>query len=309
MSSTFNISTLNNFRHFSTTIHYLSPGEDKGKGKATKEDMARWAEEKAAKKKDIKESREKDQEEMEMEKAIQESKLSEKLNTNEEAGPSNTDDRSIQVGPSNNPVVISDDESDKSDSSIDTQYQYANGIEDQTEYYLKIRENYESKNPDDPSFATDMEVYIKAQERELESVKDKLSDFGLSKAERRWQEGRLSVIVKELDDTMGTKEALEAKLRDDQRRIAHLNDDEGLGKTPSPPQTDEEDNNSSDSDNPDDSGPSASPSNPGPSIGPGNSDSNEPGPSEEGSYRVIIPSFALNFVAEIFEQITNVFFF
>lgn len=36
-----NIFILNNFRPFSTTTQYLSPGEDKGKGKATKEDMVR----------------------------------------------------------------------------------------------------------------------------------------------------------------------------------------------------------------------------------------------------------------------------
>jgi hypothetical protein len=317
MSNTFNI-FLNNFpfnRHFSATARYLGPGEDKGKGKATKEDMAKWAKEEATK---DKENREKDQEEKEMEKAIQESKWSEKLNTNEEAGPSNTDKRSTQADTSNNPVVTSDGESYNSDSSIDTEYQYVNGVEDQTAYYLDIRKNYENKNPDDPSFATEMEVYIKAQEKELKSVEDKLNDFGLSEAERRWQEGRLSVIVKELDDTKQTKETMEAMLREDQARIARLNDDEGLGKTPSPNPSsqmdvDSEDNNSSDTDNPDDSGPSASPSNPGPSIGPGDSSSNEPGPTGEegsnGSYKVIIPSFALNFVAEIFEQITNLFFF
>jgi len=107
-------------------------------------------------------------------------------------------------------------------------------------------------------------------------------------------------------------------LIEDQRRIAHLNDDEGLGKTPSPrlpPQIveDSEDNNSSDSDKPNNSGPSASPSNPGPSTGPGDSSSNESDPTEEegsnGSYRVMIPSFVLNFVAEVFEHLTNIFFF
>jgi hypothetical protein len=252
-----------------------------------------------------------------MGKAIQESKRSKKLNTNEETGPSNsqanTDERSTQAGPSNEPVVISDDESSNSDSSIDTEYQYVNGIEDQALYYHKLRKNYENKNSDDPSFATELEVYKKAQEKELKSVSDKLSDFGLSEAERRWHEGRQTVIVKELEDTIQTKETLEALYRNEQRSMARLYDDEGLGKTPSPspePQTveDSEDNNSSDSDEPDGSGPSPSPSNPGPSTGPGDS-----GPTGEegsnGSYRIIIPSFVLNFVAEVFEHISNIFFF
>jgi hypothetical protein len=252
-----------------------------------------------------------------MGKAIQESKQSEKLNTNEEAGPSNsqanTDEISTQAGPSDKPVVISDDESYNSDSSVDTEYQYANGIEDQCLYYQKIRKNYENKGSDDPSFATELEVYIKAQEKELKSVSDKLSNFDLSKAERRWHEGRQTVIVKELDDTIQTKETLEAIYMNEQRSMARLYDDEGLGKTPSPtpePQAveDSENNNSSDSDEPDGFGPSASPSNPGPSTGPGDS-----GPTGEegsnGSYRVIIPSFVLNFVAEVFEHISNIFFF
>jgi len=322
ISNTFNIFILNKFlfnRHFSTTTRYLSPGDDnKGKGKATKEDLVRWEKEEAAKK-DIKESPEKNQEEKEMRKAIQESKRSENLNTNEEAGSSNsqtnTDEKFTQAGPSNNPVVISEDVSYNSDSSIDTEYQYANGVEDQTSYYLKIRKNYENKNSDDPNFATEIEVYIKAQEKELKSVEDTLNDFGLSEAERKWYEGRLSVIVKELDDTIQTKEAMEAMLIDDQRRTAHLYDDEGLGKTPSPnlpPQTVEDSEDNDDSDKPDDSGPS-SPSNPGPSTGPEDLGSNESGPTgEEGSnesYRVIISSFVLNFVAEIFEHINNIFFF
>jgi len=271
--------------------------------------MIRWAEEEEAPKKDIKESREKD-----MGKAIQESKRSEKLNNNEEDGPSNsqanTDERSTQAGPSN---VISDDESSNSDSSIDTEYQYANGIEDQTLYYHKVRKNYENKNSDDPSFATELEVSIKAQEKELKSVNDKLSDFGLSEAERSWHEGRQTVIVKELENTIQTKENLEALYRNEQDSMARFYDDEGLGKTPSPspaPQAVEysEDNNSSDSDEPNGSGPSTSPSNPGPSTGPVNSGST----GEEGSngfYKVIISSFVLNFVAEVFEQINNIFFF
>lgn len=310
---------LNNFffnRPFSTTTRYLSPGEDKidkGKGKATKEDMVKLTEEEAAKK-DIKESRKRGLEEKEMGEAIQESKRPKKLNTNEEAGPSNyqvnTDEKSIQTGPSNNQknsVVIPDDESYNSDSSIATEYQYANGIEDQTLYNHQLRENYENNNSDDPSSATELEVYIKAQEKELKLVKDILNNSGLSKAERSWHEGRQVVIVKELDDSIQSKETREAMFRDF----------EGLDKTPlvSPPsQTveDSEDNNSSDSDKPDDSGPSASPSNPGPAEGPGDLGSNESGPTgEEGSdesYKVI-PSFVLNFVAEIFEHITNIFFF
>jgi len=257
-----------------------------------------------------------------MRKAIQESKQSEKLNTNKEAGPSNsqsnTYEKSTQAGPSKNPVVISDDESCNSDSSINTEDQYNNGIEDQTSYYKKVRKNLENKNSDDPSFATELEVYIKAQEKELKSVSDKLSNFGLSEAERKWYEGRQTVIVKELDNTIQTKETMEAIFREDQDRIAHLYDDEGLGKTPSPslpPQIieDSDDNNNSDSDEPDDSGPSPSPGNPGPSAGPEDSGSNESGPTgEEGSnesYKIIIPSFLLNFVAEVFENITNMFFF
>lgn len=327
VSSDFNV-VLNNFffnRKFSATTRYLSPGEDKGKGKATKEDIIRWAEEEAAKK-DIKESREKNQEEKEMEKAIQESKRSEKLNTNEKAGPSNSqaniNERSSQTDLSNNqnnPIVISDDKSYNSDSSIDTEYQYINGIEDQVLYSHKnLRKNIENKNSDEPSFASELEIYIKAQEKELESVRDKLSNFALSEAERSWHEGRQTIINKELDEAIQTKEAMEAMLREEQRRIAYLYDDEGLGKTPSPrlsPQIleDSEDNNSSDSDKPDDSDPSASSSNPGPSTGPGDSGSNESGPTEEGesngSFKVIIPSFVLNFVAEVFEHISNIFFF
>ncbi len=259
-----------------------------------------------------------------MVKAIQESKRFEKLNTNEEAGPSNsqvnTDNRSTQAGPSNNqnnPVVISDDESYNSDSSIDTEYQYINGIEDQVNYsHQCLKKNIENINPDQSNFTPELEVYIKAQEKELESIKDKLSDFGLSEAERRWHEGRQTTIIEEIDAAIQTKESMETILRDEQRLIAHLYDDEGLGKTPSPrlsPQMveDSEDNNSSDSDKPDDSGPSASPSNPGPSAGP--SDANESGPTGEegsnGSYKVIIPAFVLNFVAEALEHITNIFFF
>ena len=307
MSNTFNIFILNNFRQFTTTTHYHSPGDNKGKGKATKEDLVRWAEEEAAKK-ITKENPEKDQEEKETEKAIQESKWSEKLNTNEEAGPSKNQ---------NNPVVISDNESN-SDSSIDTEFQYANGMEDQILYYQKLRKNYENKNSDDPSFTRELEVYIKAQQKELESVREKLSNFDLSKAERSWQEGRQTVIVKELDDSIENKETLETMFRNEQHRIAHLYDDEGLGKTPSPTppspiDEDSEDDVNSDSDNPDDSGPSATPSNPNCSSGPENSGSNESGPTIEegsnGSQRVIISSFVLNFVAEIFEHITNIFFF
>jgi hypothetical protein len=259
-----------------------------------------------------------------MEKAIQESKRSEKLNTNEEAGPSNsqanTDERFTQTDLSNNQnnsVAISDDESYNSDSSIETEYQYINGMEDQVILsHQCLRKNIENKNSDQPSFAPELEVYIKAQEKQLESVKDKLNNSDISEAERKWYEGRQTVIIKELDEALHTKETMEAMLRDEQRRIAHLYDDEGLGKTPSPrlsPQIDEdsEDNNNSDSDKSDDS--SDSPSNPGPSIGPEDSGSNESGPTEEegsnGSYRVIISSFVLNFVAEVFEHITNIFFF
>lgn len=253
-----------------------------------------------------------------MEKAIQESKKSEKLNTNEEAGPSNYQTNTSMKSTnedSSNPVTISDDEESNSDSSIDTEYQYVNGIEDQRMYYLKVRENYANKNSDDPSFASEMEVYIKAQNKQLELVKDKLNDPDLSKAERRWHEGRQTVIVEELEDTLETKDNLEIMYRDDQRRIARLYDDEGLGKTPSPnptPQIDEdsEDNNSSNSDEPDDSGPSANPSNPGPPAEPGNSSSNDTGPSEEnGSYRIIVPLSMLNFVAGIIEHMSDSGFF
>jgi len=128
-----------------------------------------------------------------MGKAIQESKRTEKLNTNEEAGPSNyqanTDERSTQASPSNNqnnPIANSDDESYNSDSSIDTEYQYINGMEDQVIIsHQCIRNNIENKNSDQPSFAPELEVYIKAQEKQLESVKDKLSNYDISEAERK----------------------------------------------------------------------------------------------------------------------------
>jgi len=304
ISVTSNISISNNFRHFSTTARYFSPEEDKkdkGKGKATKEDMERWTKEENAKK-DIEEIHEKDWEEKEIGEAIQESKRSEKSNTNEEAGPSN------------NSVVISDNESYNSDSSIDTEHQYINGRDDQASYSRQyLRKNLENKYSCDPSFASDLDVYIKAQEKQLELVKDKLSNNGLSNAERRWQEGRQDVIVKELNDAIETKEAMEIIFREDQSRIAHLYDDEGLGKTPPASPTSQADENSEDNNNsdPDNSGPSASSSNPGPTGG--DSNSNEPGPTgEEGSnesYRIIIPFFILNFVAEIFEHFTNMFFF
>lgn len=299
--------TLNNCRQFSTTMHYFGPGEDKGKRKATQEDMESWEREENAKKK--KETHENDWEEKEIGKAIQESKRSEKLNTNEEAGPSNS-------------VVISDNKSHNNDSSTDMQYHYDKGVEDQTSHSKKyFDENFKSKNSRDPRFVLELEMYIKAQEKELELVEDKLSNNSLSEAERKWYDGKHDAITEEIDEIMEIKDSIDDMLIEDQSRIAHLNDDEGLGKTPSPsstPQTNEdsedndnsdpEDNNSSD---PDSSGPSPGSNNPGPSEG--HSGSNESGPTQgEGnneSYKIVIPFLVLDFVAEIFEHLTNIFFF
>jgi hypothetical protein len=41
LTSQFYMSSTFNFRHFSTTTHYFTSGEDKGKRKATEEDIAR----------------------------------------------------------------------------------------------------------------------------------------------------------------------------------------------------------------------------------------------------------------------------
>jgi len=337
ISSTFNNFILNNnFKHFSTTALYLGTGGDKGKRKATEEDIARWEEEEASNR-DIKKSREEDQEdqeEKEMEKAIQESKKFKKLNTNEEAGPSNYQDNieeeSTQTGPSYNPITTSNRLTyySESDSSVDKKSRYTRGVEDQNSLDTEVKKNLHEKNPNDPTFMPELEAYIEAQKKELESVTDKLSNSDLSKGEHKWHEGRQAVIVRELDISTGKKEIMNAHYRNEQNRIAHLNDDEGLGKTPSPSLSSQSSDDTDgfddydeftnseefdDSDDSDESGPSDGPTNPGTSTGPGNSGSNEPGPTGEGgsneSYRIIIPLFVLNFIAEIFEHVANVFFF
>jgi hypothetical protein len=292
----YNMPVLNECRHFSTTMRYFGPGEDKGKGKATKEDMERWEREENGKKE--KETHGNDWEEKEIEKAIQESKRSEKSNTNEEAGPSNS-------------VLISDNKP-YNDSSSDIEYHYDKGEEDQCSYSKKyLDENFKSKGPKDPRFVLELEMYAKALEKELELVEDKLSNISLSEAERRWHEGRHDAITEEIDDVTEIKDSINAMLIEDQRRIAHLYDDEGLGKTPSPSPTQTSEDSEDNSSDPDNSGPSPNPSNPGPDEG--GSGSNESGPTgEEGcneSCRTIIPFFILNFVAEIFEHFTNMFFF
>jgi hypothetical protein len=316
---TFNTFTLN--KHFSTTSIYLGAGEDKGKRKATEEDMARWEEEEASNR-DIKKTREEDQEdqeEKEMEKAIQESKKSsKKLNTNEEAGPSNYQANidETQAGPSNNPVATTDHPSyiNESDSSSDNESHYRYGVEDQTSHCRKSKIKFIGISPDDPRYVANLEAYIELQKNELESVTKKLSNPDVSKAEHKWDQGRESVIVIELDRSTRAKEIMHARFREEQHRIAHLNDDEGLGKTPSDSSSEFDDSDASDdSDESDDSGSSDNPNNPGTSTGPGNSGSNEPGPTGEegsnGSYKIIIPLSILNFITEVFEHITNIFFF
>jgi len=283
--------------------------------------MAKWEEEEASNR-DIKKTREEDQEdqeEMEMEKAIQESKKSsKKLNTNEEAGPSNYQANidETQAGPSNNPVLTSDHPSyiNDSDSSSDKESHYRYGVEDQTSHSRKAKIKFIGKNSDDPSFVADLDAYIELQKNELESVTKKLNNPDISKAEHKWDEGRESVIVIELDRSIRAKEIMHAGFRAEQHRIAHLNDDEGLGKTPSDSSSEFDDSDASDdSDESDDSGSSDNPNNPGTSTGPGNSGSNEPGPTGEegsnGSYKIIIPLSILNFITEVFEHITNIFFF
>jgi flagellar biosynthesis GTPase FlhF len=298
ISIIYDMSILDKPRYFSTTMRHLGQEEDKGKRKATKEDMEGWEREENARKE--RETHEKDWEEKEIGKAIQESKQSEKLNTNEKAGPSNS-------------VAISDNKSYNNDGSTDIEYHYDKGVEDQSSYLRKyLNENFKSENSRDPRFVSELEIYVKAQEKELELVEDKLSNNNLSEAERRWHEGRHDTITGEIDDVTEIKDSIEAMLIEDQRRIAHLYDDEGLGKTPSPSSTqaneDSEDNNSSD---PDNSGPSPNSGNPGP--GEGGSGPNESGPTGEEGYnescRTIIPFFILNFIAEIFEHFTNIFFF
>ena len=362
LTSQFYTSSTFNSRHFSTTTHYFASGEDKGKRKATDEDIARWEEEEASNR-SIKKTREEDQEEKDMEKAIQESKKSfKKLNTNEEAGPSNyqTNTGETQTGSSNYQANTGETQTDpsnyqdnideaqtgpldnsfvtldypyyysESDSSVEKESQYIRGIEDQTSYNLKIGKGLENKHSDHVGYVPDLEAHIKTQEKELELVTDKLNDSKLSKGEHRWYEGRQKVVNEELEDATSAKDTANRIYRNEQRRIAHLNDDEGLGKTPSPNTSNSDDSSDSydsyysdeleDSDDSDDPGSSDNPNNPGPSSGPGNSGSNESGPTggdgsdptggdgATGSYRIIIPLFALNFITEVLEQITNTFF-
>jgi hypothetical protein len=321
MSITFNPITFNS-RHFSTTRYFLTSGEDKGKRKATEEDIARWEEEEASNR-DIKKSREEeeDQEEKEMEKAIQESKLSKKINTNEEAGPSNyqTNIYETQADSPKKPAITSDYPfyHSESDSSVEKESQYDKGASAQNIYNTKIGKNLENKDANSVGFVPELEEYIGTQKKELKLVSNKLYDPDLSKGESKWYEGRHDAIVDEIEETEFTRDNANRLYRNEQSRIAYFNDDEGLGKTPSSIESNssdsddapEDSDDSDNSDDPDDSGPSA---NPGASSGPGNPGSNEPGPTGEegptGSYRIIVPFFVLNFITEVFEQITNVLF-
>jgi hypothetical protein len=155
---------------------------------------------------EIKKPREEDQEEKEMEKAIQESKKSfKKLNTNdnEEAGPSNYQDNTneTQADPSNYQDNIDETQIDpadnsfanldypyyysESDSSVEKESQYIRGIEDQTAYNIKIAKGLEDKDSNHVGYVPDLEAHIRAQEKELQVVTDKLHDSKLSKGEHR----------------------------------------------------------------------------------------------------------------------------
>src|SRR5277367_55944 len=122
-----------------------------------------------------------------MEKAIQESKKSsKKLNTNEEAGPSNYQTET-QADPSKNTVETSDYPYyySESDSSIEKNSQYYRGVKDQTSYNEKIGKSFENKNSNYPNYVPELEAHIGTQKKELKLVTDKLSNSDLSKGEHK----------------------------------------------------------------------------------------------------------------------------